>query len=105
MSKSYHYEKRELTPEEKARKEENKRREANRKRGQKWIEHNKEIMEDNISFGLKYPADYSRAEFDAYIKEERKRQKEFVEFVLSGGTPIYDKTTEMWVVPQNQLAV
>ena len=66
------------------------------------ISHNRSIIEDNICFGLCHPADYSENEVKEYQKEAYQEQKEFEEFLKSGGLPVWNQVTEMWQIPHNE---
>lgn len=69
---------------------------------EEMIEHNESIIDDNIAFGRRFPQDYSESDIKQYEKEAKKQLREFKEFLRNGGTPVYDKETDMYVIPPKE---
>ena len=72
------------------------------KKQREMIDHNETIIEDNIFHAMKFPRDYTKKDIADYEREAKKELREFKNFLLSGGTPVFDQTTQMYIIPQKE---
>lgn len=68
------------------------------------IEHNLEIIEDNIGYGLK---DFLRGvrteqEVIAYEREAKAELRRFKRHLLNGGKAVYNDESQIWEIPQEE---
>ena len=61
------------------------------------IKHNEKIIQENVFYGLKNG--YSEEEISEYEEEAYRELEKLKKFLKSGGTPIFDIYTEMYVMP------
>lgn len=62
--------------------------------------HNEEIIDDNISYGLMHPGDYSDEEINYYEKEAVKENRAFLSYLRNhlDANIVFDERTEMYVL-------
>lgn len=68
----------------------------------KWCNHNMDIIQDNLLFGLMHPHDFTKADIKKYEIEANQEQRTFREFIKKGGTPIFDNHTQMYIIPPKE---